>query len=149
SDLVDKGEGCVTISPSNIVEDRMVFEKNSYLSWTKYFESPEIMIFENDILIVKTGSTVGKVGIVKRLTERATINPQLLVLKNVRADYNYLYRYLYTGLFYDFIKSNTIGSTIPTISETKIGDLPVIAPPLPEQEAIAAFLDDKCGKIDE
>jgi len=149
SDLVDEGEGCITISPSNIIEDSMFFEKNSYLSWTKYFESPEIMIFENDILIVKTGSTVGKVGIVKGLTERATINPQLLVLKNIRADNNYIYRYLYTGLFYDFIKSNAIGSTIPTISETKIGNLPVIFPPLPEQQAITAFLDEKCSKIDE
>ena len=45
SDLVGEGEGAITISPSNIKEEFMIFEKCSYLSWNKYIESPEIQIF--------------------------------------------------------------------------------------------------------
>lgn len=62
---------------------------------------------------------------------------------------DFYYEYLHSSVFFDLIKSNAIGSTIPTISETKIGNLPILTPPLPEQEAIARFLDDKCAKIDE
>ena len=57
SDLVNEGEGAITISPSNIKKEHMTFEKCSYLSWKKYEESPEIQIFNDDVLIVKTGST--------------------------------------------------------------------------------------------
>lgn len=148
SDLVSEGEGAITISPSNIVENQMNFDKNTYLSWEKYFESPEIMVSNDDILIVKTGSTVGKVGIVKNLNIEATINPQLLVIKNIKTNIQFTYEYLHSNIFYDFVKSNAIGSTIPTISETKIGNLPIIYPPIHEQEAIAKFLDDKTAKID-
>jgi len=148
SDLVSEGEGAITISPSNIVENQMHFDNNTYLSWEKYFESPEIMVSNDDILIVKTGSTVGKVGIVKNLNIEATINPQLLVIKNIKTNIQFTYEYLHSNIFYDFVKSNAIGSTIPTISETKIGNLPIIYPPIEEQEAIANFLDDKTAKID-
>src|SRR5690606_13812375 len=149
SDLVGEGEGCITISPSNIVDNHMVFAKNSYLSWEKYYESPEIMIFNDDILIVKTGSTVGKVGIVKNLNEKATINPQLLVLKNIKMNVDFYYEYLHSSVFFDLIKSNVIGSTIPTISETKIGNLPILTAPLSAQEAIVAYLDEVTNKIDQ
>ena len=120
ADLVDEGEGAITISPSNIKENEMVFEKNSFLSWHKYNESPEIKIRENDILIVKTGSTYGKIGIVKNIPQKATINPQLLVLKNIEINPDYFYELLKSNIFQLQVEKNVIGSTIPTISETKI-----------------------------
>ncbi|WP_234109933.1 restriction endonuclease subunit S [Chryseobacterium sp. R2A-55] len=120
SDLVDEGEGAITISPSNIKENDMEFEKNSFLSWEKYNESPEIKIRENDILIVKTGSTYGKIGMVKSLPQKATINPQLLVLKNIKLNVDFLYESLKSNCFKTQIEKNVIGSTIPTISESKI-----------------------------
>lgn len=138
SDLVNEGEGSITISPSNILTGKMVFIKNSYLSWDKYYESPEIMVFNEDVLLVKTGSTVGKVGIVKELSEKATINPQLLVFKKVKMESNYLYYYLSTSTFFDSIRASATGSTIPTISETKVKNLKIACPPIEEQKLIAA-----------
>ena len=41
-DLVSKGEGAITISPSNMKAYVMDFNDCSYLSWAKYEESPEI-----------------------------------------------------------------------------------------------------------
>ena len=68
--MVNESEGAITISPSNIFEYSMTFNKCSFLRWEKYYESPEIQIEENDILIVKTGSTFGKIGMVKNLPEK-------------------------------------------------------------------------------
>lgn len=136
SDLVYEGEGAITISPSNIKEEFMIFEKCSYLSWNKYIESPEIQIFEDDILMVKTGSTYGKIGIVKNLPQKATINPQLLVLKNIKINADYFYSILKTHIVQSQIETEVIGSTIPTISETKIMNIKVAIPQSIEIEKI-------------
>ena len=146
ADLVDEGDGAITISPSNIKETNMEFNSNSYLSWFKYNESPEIKIRENDILIVKTGSTYGKIGIVKNLPQKATINPQLLVLKKIQIKADYLYELLKSEIFQLQVERNVIGSTIPTISETKILGFSV---PIPTSEEEINEISDYILNINE
>lgn len=146
ADLVDEGDGAITISPSNIKEMNMEFNSNSYLSWFKYNESPEIKIRENDILIVKTGSTYGKIGIVKNLPQKATINPQLLVLKKIQIKADYLYEVLKSEIFQLQVERNVIGSTIPTISETKILSFSV---PIPSSEEEINEISDYILNINE
>jgi type I restriction enzyme S subunit len=63
-DLVDKGEGAISLSPSNIKDNKLFFDKCTYISWQKYEESPEIMIFEGDIIYCKTAS-IGKMALVE------------------------------------------------------------------------------------
>ena len=147
TDLVSRGEGAVTISTSNMKYDFMTFEKCTYLSWDKYEESPEIKIFNDDIIMVKTGSTYGKVGIVKNLDEKATINPQLLVLKEVGINPNYLYLLLKSNLVQTQVKTEVIGSTIPTISQTKILNFRLVVPPRSEIESILRSLEKETATI--
>ena len=149
SDLVDEGEGAITISPSNIFEDLMTFKKCSYLSWKKYFESPEIQIQNEDILIVKTGSTFGKIGYVNGLNKPATINPQLLVLKEIKTVKKYLYFVLKSSQVQVQINQKVIGSTIPTISETKILNFKVALPSMAEQQEITQFIENSNYEIDQ
>lgn len=87
ADLVEAGEGAISMSPSNITfSGEIVFENNTYITWEKYDESPEIMVNEGDVLIVKTGSSFGKTGIIKEMPEKCTINPQLAIIKNILCD---------------------------------------------------------------
>ena len=121
-DLVEKGHGAITTSPSNISDMGMNFEQCSYLSWEKYEESPEIQLKKGDILVVKTGSSYGKTGFVDSLPLEATINPQLLI---IRADSDnvipeYLFYSIKYGAIQEQINKGIIGSTIPTISESRI-----------------------------
>lgn len=148
ADLVNENQGAITISPSNIDDDKMMFEKCTYLSWEKYEQSPEIKIFNQDILIVKTGSTFGKIGLVKNLKKAATINPQLLVLKNIKIDNIFLFYQLKTPIIQTQINREVVGSTIPTISESKILNFISLIPPLEEQTAIAQYLDQKTAQLD-
>lgn len=138
SDLVDEGEGAITISPSNIQGDFMSFEKCTYLSWSKFHESPEIKIFKNDVLIVKTGSTYGKVGFASNLESEATINPQLLVFKDVAIDKEYFYEVLNSSQIQVQINKEVIGSTIPTISENKILNMKAA---LPQKSEISKIVE--------
>ena len=59
-DIVTKEAGGVlTFSPTNIVNNKLTMEcKNTYITYEKYDESPEIKISNGDILFVKTGSTL-------------------------------------------------------------------------------------------
>ncbi|MDV3752858.1 restriction endonuclease subunit S [Elizabethkingia anophelis] len=148
SDLVDKGEGAITISPSNMEEGKLNLKSSSYLSWDKYYESPEIMVKEGDFLLVKTAS-IGKLAYVKKLTEKATVNPQILILKNVKICRPFFFYHLLSSVTQKQLNTEKIGSTIFTISEQKIKNFSTILPPLSEQQAIASFLDDKTSKIDQ
>ena len=91
ADLVEKGNGAISLSPSNIIDNHLYTDKdNTYISYYKYEESPEIKIYEGDVIFVKTGSTVGKVAFVDKLDSEATLNPQLVVFKQIKCD-NYLF----------------------------------------------------------
>ena len=71
-DLVAEGDGAISLSPSNIVNNRLGFEKCTYISWHKYEESPEIKVFEGDIIFCKTAS-IGKVALIDEIPEKATV----------------------------------------------------------------------------
>ena len=75
NDIVNEGEGAISYSPSNIIDYSVIDNNNTYISWSKYDESPEIQIKTGDVLYVKTGSSYGKTGIVNKLSNKATINP--------------------------------------------------------------------------
>ena len=149
ADLVSEGEGPITLSPSNIKNTNMDYEKCTYLSWEKYLESPEIMLHKNDIVIVKTGSSYGKVGFIDDLPTEATINPQLLVIKRININSKYLFYILLSEIFQFQMNQNVIGSTIPTISESKILNFNTPYPSdINEQIAIVDYLDQETAKID-
>jgi type I restriction-modification system specificty subunit len=146
NDIVERSNGVLTYSPTNIVNNKIVNYKNdTYISQEKYIESPEIMVKNNDILFVKTGSTLGKSALVRNLTEPATINPQLIVIRTIHVDSDYLAVYLLTDSIQKQVFQVKIGGAVPTLTETEIGKFVVKLPPLREQTAIGSLfrnLDD-------
>jgi type I restriction enzyme S subunit len=140
-DLVQKGEGAITLSPSNIQDNQFITDKCTYISWFKYEESPEIMVFEGDILFVKTGSTYGKVALVENLPEKATINPQFVVLKDIKCSNRFLYFALTTKAFKEKVENIVGGTATPTLSQTNLAEQTIPLPPLKEQQTIVHQLD--------
>jgi type I restriction enzyme S subunit len=136
NDLVEKGKGAITLSPSNIVDNKMNYDSCSYISWKKYEESPEIMIYNDDILLVKTGSSYGKVAFVENLPEKATINPQFVVLKSTRINAKYLCYFLQSSYAKDTFEKFVVGTAIPTFSQTNLNAMYIAIPGLEEQEKI-------------
>jgi type I restriction enzyme S subunit len=141
NDLVEKGQGAITLSPSNIKQNRFVADDCTYISWFKYNESPEIMIFEGDILFVKTGSTFGKVAIAKDLPEKATINPQFVVLKEMQCNNWFLYYSMTSNTFREKVEGIVGGAATPTLSQANLGELTIHVPPIRIQETIVNQLD--------
>jgi type I restriction enzyme S subunit len=148
ADLVDEGEGAITMSPSNMVGGGLTLAKCTWLSWEKYHESPEIKVEANDVIMVKTGSTLGKTAFVESVPVPMTINPQLMIFKRVKCLRRFLFYYVFSGVVQDVIPLHNTGSTIPTMTQEAIGKLPFPYPPLSEQGVIAEFLDRETAKLD-
>lgn len=147
-DIVEPHEGAITISPSNIDGNGNThFDECTYLSWFKYDESPEIQIENEDIIIVKTGSSYGKTGIVKNLQEKATINPQLVVLKYVYCNKKFLNYVLNSSNSKKQYEQFVIGAAIPTFSQEKLANLLIPLPPIAEQKRIEDKIDELLSLI--
>ncbi|MFT4223432.1 restriction endonuclease subunit S [Dysgonomonas sp.] len=150
NDIVEKEDGAIAISPSNIKHNKICFENSTYISWFKYEESPEIKIYNGDILLVKTGSTFGKTALVKGLHEKATINPQLVVFKNIKVNNTLLSYIMSDNVIQRQIASTIVGGAIPTLSQKQVQSFRLALPPTnKEQEAIATALSDIDSLIDE
>ena len=146
-DLNKDGIGAITLSPSNMLPMGMDYSSVTYLSWMKYEESPEIKIRNGDILMVKTGSSYGKVSYVESLPREATINPQILRIV-AHSGSKHLAYFLQTPLFLYQVEGGVVGGTIPTISQEKINNFIILMPPLSEREEISDYLDIRCTEID-
>ncbi|MDC3074133.1 restriction endonuclease subunit S [Candidatus Pelagibacter sp.] len=138
-DIVDKGEGAISLSPSNIKDNKLNFLKNTYISWDKYNESPEIQVSIGDIVFCKTAS-VGKLAFVENLPEKSTLNPQLVVFKKIKCLKKYLFYYLNSDSFQYQLNSIISGSSIPTITQNKLGKLSIFLPSEKEQKKISTKL---------
>ena len=135
-DLVNKGNGAITLSPSNIIDGEMNYSKCTYISWKKYEESPEIQICNGDILLVKTGSSFGKCAFVRNLPQEATINPQFVVIKYIGCNKEYLRFVLHSQYARNNYDSFVLGTAIPTFTQAALGDMLIPLPPIHEQNNI-------------
>jgi type I restriction enzyme S subunit len=147
ADLVPKGEGAISLSPSNIKNQTLDINECTYLSWEKYNESPEIKIFQGDIIIVKTGSTIGKVALVPKGQPEMTLNPQLVVMKNIRIDSRFLYYSMISDYFQGYFNIYSAGGSTPAISQEKINNFNIAYPSIEEQIKIADYIEEKNEKL--
>jgi type I restriction enzyme S subunit len=147
-DIVGKGEGAISMSPSNINEfGTLSFTKSTYITWAKYEESPEIILQNGFTVLVKTGSTFGKVAFIKNLNEKTTINPQLVVLKPKKVDKYFLYLLVSNASIQKQINETVVGGAIPTLSQESISKFEILVPKTKEQEKIADCLSSLDGVI--
>ena len=117
----------------------------------RYDEDPFIQLTEGDILVTKDG-TIGKVAVVKNLNKPACLNSGIFVVKQYEPkcfDSGYVYWLLVSPLlktFNDFL--NLGGTTIIHLYQNVFERMPLVLPPLEEQQAIANHLDKICSEID-
>lgn len=98
------------------------------------------------ILIAMYGG--GTIGNVALMNISATINQACCAIVSNEKLLLPKYLFCYLKCHKKKIISLGFGGTQVNLSQAIIAQLPVVLPPLPEQRAIATYLNDKCAKID-
>ena len=147
-DFVKKGEGALTIGAKHITSNnKLKLVEPEYISWNKYYESPEIMIQKGDILLSKTG-TIGKVTLINKEIGEATINPNLVLLNDFKADRKFLYYLMSTYNFKKELLRYSTTTSVPMINQENINNISIKIPSHDEQIRIVKVLTTIDRKID-
>lgn len=142
-DIVKQGFGAISLSPSNIKDGKVIYNPATYISWEKYKESPEIELTNGDVVLVKTGSTFGKTAYIEMLPWPTTLNPQIIVFKNIKMNQRlFAYFMAFVGIQKQ-INATIVGGAIPTLSQEQVYAFNMEYPQsTEEQTAIAGALSD-------
>lgn len=148
-DQVDEGNGALVLGATHITSlGKINLDNPVYISWEKYYESPEIMVEPTDVIVVQRGSTCGKIGYVAANHGPATINPSLVLLNNFACSPRLIFLYLSSTLVQGLFEC-VLGSTaIPMLSQEQIGEIELCLPPPMEQEEIIAYIDNQTAQLD-
>lgn len=104
---------------------------------------------EGDILLARSGATVGKSFIYNSSWGRACYAGYLIRSRTASAYWpKFIYWFLQSSEYWAEIQANLIQATIQNFSAEKYANLRVPAPPIEDQMRIAAFLDEKTVQID-
>ena len=125
------------------------FEEAFHISDDRYDESPEIMLQLNDILLCKDGAGIGKIGIIKHLPSKATINSSLLIVRGGDVfDSDFLY-YLFKGPEMQRLVNDRIsGSAIPHLFQKDIKEFTLHVPPIDEQRQIIQEIESRFAIVE-
>jgi type I restriction enzyme S subunit len=105
---------------------------------------------ENDILIARTGGTIGKSYRVANISVTSLFASYLIrVVPNSLIDSEYLKLFLECPYYWNQITSASSGTGQPNVSGTKLKALEVPLPPLPEQKVIVATVNRLLAEVDE
>lgn len=141
-DLVRKGEGAIAIGGKHISKNYLDLSDAEYISWKKYYESPEIMVKQGDIVLAQRG-TLGKSALIKSDIGPATINPSLVLINKIKCNNLYLIYNMQSSSVTDYILQINSQTSIPMISQKQIEGIKIAIAKLDcEQAAIATALSD-------
>jgi|APLak6261659120_1056016.scaffolds.fasta_scaffold03504_2 type I restriction enzyme, S subunit len=111
---------------------------------TAYYENKLRIFKKNSIFWVGIGATIGKVAI---SPEPSSCNQQII---GIECSEDVIPKFLYFMFkFYESIIPKIAQyTTLPIVDQVKLGYLMMPYPVIAEQQAIAKYLDQRCGKLD-
>jgi type I restriction enzyme, S subunit len=148
-DLVGPNEGAITLGAKHISKENVLdLSSPEFISWEKFFESPEIMVGVDDIIFTQRGS-LGKVCHITFDIGDATINPSMVILSsNQNIHPRYLYYWLCSSRIQKEVELLQANTAVPMISQYQLANFPVLLPDLREQISIFKKLDESFSKFD-
>lgn len=138
------------ITGTDFENGRVIWERCYRIAEDRYNEAPEIHVKNGDLLITKDG-TIGKIAYIDSMPQCASLNSHLLIIRPLNKKYSnrYLFWVLLSSVFEMYCGLSQKGSIMASLSQEKMSDFCFPLPPPKEQSAIADYLDEKCGAIDE
>lgn len=145
-----KEEGDIRVYNQRNVIDSDFSEVSNYVTTLKAKDLESFYTLPNDILVTSRG-TIGKSAILPDDAVMGILHPCLIALRidESKANPSWIQRWINeSDSFSREIEAKSNATTIDVIYTETIKNIRVVLPPLAEQEAIAAWLDETCGEID-
>lgn len=144
-------EGPLFLSVYNLNKGIKVdFSEAQHITEERYEESPEIQLQNNDILLVKDGAGIGKIGIVEGLNTKATVNSSLLVIRGSDVFLpKFLLYFLMGPKMQEVVKMRITGSATPHLFQRDIKRFDVLIPPIAEQQKVVESIESSFSVADE
>ena len=137
--FVEKGVPVLKIQ--NIKSHNILLKNLSYVTREKANELKRHSFIKNDIVMTKLGDPLGVSGIVENI-DYGIIVADLVRIRPNKIDTKFLCYQLNAPKVKSFINSQQKGATRPRVKISTVRELPIAAPPLPEQKRIVAILDE-------
>ena len=128
-------------------EELFKFVPRSYLK-----TNPECLVQKGCLLIADTSEDYEGCGNAIYVDSNKTLfaGYHTIIARpyNIGRDYTYFAYLLLTDNWRQQVRSCVSGIKVYSVNQKILKQTSVLFPPLPEQEAIATYLDEKCGEID-
>lgn len=146
SDLVTKGP--LVIGATHLSEKwRIDLTEPVFISKEKYQESPEIMVKTGDIVVAQRGS-IGKLAIVDFDLGEATINPCVLLLKDIKVNNKFLLYWLASPACQNQLLRGNTSTTTPMITQEFLKNVNISIAPVAEQNRIVSKIEELFTNLD-
>lgn len=140
--------GIMLIQTGNIGEGFYKEQGYRFISEETFHKLQCKYVYPNDILISRLASPVGRACLAPNLEDKMICSVDVCILRvNSDIDRRYLNYYFALNGYIEHTDLIARGTTLQRISRTQLGNILVILPSFPEQQAIADYLDTKCNLI--
>jgi type I restriction enzyme S subunit len=134
--------GYIFLATPNIKGPQIDFRNVNFISERRYVESPELMLAEGDVLLVKDGSTLGISNLVRKIPGPATVNGSIAVLRcSDKLVPAFLHQLTKAYKFQKLISDKKSGLGVPHLFQADLREFEIPIPFNWEQLRIAEILD--------
>ena len=101
------------------------------------------LLQNNDILIARTGGTIGKTYLVKNIMKQAVFASYLIrAIPSLHANSEYIKLFMDSPLYWEQLKNFSMGTGQPNVNGQSLNKLKIPLPPLAEQMRIVAKVEE-------
>jgi type I restriction enzyme, S subunit len=113
-------------------------------------EVEQYLLADGDVLIARTGGTIGKSFLVKNIPVKAVFASYLIRVQGSHAiNERYLKLFLESSVYWNQLNDGARGAGQPKVNGQTLGNMAVSLPPLAEQYRIVAKVDELMALCDE
>ncbi|MDP2501058.1 hypothetical protein BCT47_12120 [Vibrio splendidus] len=132
---------------TDIQDNRVDWSSVPYCKYESKYESSRLK--DNDIVVARTGATVGKSFLIEHAVEDSVYASYLIRLRLTKGTLpKYLAKFLYTPSYWQQISEQKAGIGQPNVNGTKLKTLKMPLAPLAEQKRIVEKLDEVLAQVD-
>jgi len=107
------------------------------------------LLKDGDLVFARTGATVGKSYLIKGAIPEAIFASYLIRVRvNQEINEKYLSYFFYSPRYWEQITEGQVGIGQPNVNGTKLGQLDIPIPPLPEQQAIVSRIEELLSDLE-